>query len=208
MTLETWIAFTIASTIMLVIPGPTVLLIVSYALGQGWRAAAPMAIGTTLGDFTAITLSLAGVGALLATSATIFTVLKVAGALYLIWLGLRLWRAGGIAEAEPRTDRPPALRMMFHAWIVTALNPKSITFFVAFVPQFLDPAAPLLPQLAIIEMTFVALACTNAFTYAVVAARARRFVRNEGALRMFNRVGGSLLMGAGLLLIGSRIARN
>lgn len=208
MSLETWIAFTIASSIMLVIPGPTVLLIVSYALGQGWRAAAPMAIGTTLGDFTAITLSLAGVGALLAASATVFTILKIGGALYLIWLGLKLWRSGGNLDAEPRTDRPPALRMMFHAWIVTALNPKSITFFVAFVPQFLNPAAPLLPQLAIIEVTFVALAFANAFAYALVAARARRIVRNEQAIRTFNRAGGSLLMGAGVLLIGSRIARN
>src|ERR1700745_3599885 len=95
MTFESWAAFTAASTVLLVIPGPTVLLVVSYALGQGWRAALPMAIGVALGDFTAMTLSMLGVGALLATSAALFATLKWIGAAYLIWLGIKLWRAGG-----------------------------------------------------------------------------------------------------------------
>ena len=93
MTIEAWLAFTAASAVLLVIPGPTILLVVSYALGQGWRAALPMAIGVALGDFTAMTLSMLGVGVLLATSATVFTVLKWAGAAYLVWLGIKLWNA-------------------------------------------------------------------------------------------------------------------
>ncbi len=208
MSVESWLAFAIASSVMLAIPGPTVLLIVSYALGQGWRAAAPMAIGTTLGDFTAMTLSLAGVGALLAASATVFTFLKIAGALYLVWLGVKLWRAGSILETQPRTDRPPALRMLFHAWIVTALNPKSITFFVAFVPQFLDPDAPLLPQIILAETTFLILAFANSFAYALAASRARRLVRSQAAVTMFQRVGGGLLIGTGLLILGLRATRD
>ena len=101
MTLSLWAAFVAASSILLVIPGPTVLLVVSYALGQGWRTALPMAIGVALGDFTAMTLSMLGLGALLATSATLFTALKWIGAAYLVWLGIKLWRAG----ARPlRTD--------------------------------------------------------------------------------------------------------
>jgi threonine/homoserine/homoserine lactone efflux protein len=103
MTLETWLAFTAASAVLLVIPGPTILLVVSYALGQGWRTALPMAIGVALGDFTAMTLSLLGLGALLAASATLFPILKWAGAAYLIWLGIKLWRAGGALDAKPRT---------------------------------------------------------------------------------------------------------
>src|SRR5215217_8394033 len=93
MTLETWLAFTAASAVLLVIPGPTILLVVSYALGQGWRTALPMAIGVALGDFTAMTASMLGLGALLATSAALFTVLKWVGAAYLIYLGFKLWRA-------------------------------------------------------------------------------------------------------------------
>src|SRR4051794_26234569 len=141
MTLELWAAFVAASAILLIIPGPTVLLVVSYALGQGWRAALPMALGVALGDFTAMTLSMLGVGALLATSAMLFTVLKWIGAAYLVWLGIKLWRAGGTLDARPRHDRASALKMLGHAWLVTALNPKGITFFVAFLPQFLDPRA-------------------------------------------------------------------
>src|ERR1700745_4319951 len=95
MTFESWAAFTAASTVLLVIPGPTVLLVVSYALGQGWRTALPMAIGVALGDFTAMTLSMLGLGALLAAAAQLFPVLKWIGAAYLVWLGIKLWRAGG-----------------------------------------------------------------------------------------------------------------
>src|SRR3569833_2466496 len=130
MTWPLWLAFVAASSILLVIPGPTVLLVVSYALGQGWRTALPMAIGVALGDFTAMTLSMLGLGALLAASATVFTALRWAGAAYLVWLGVKLWRAGGTLDAQPRTDAAPVWRMLGHAWLVTALNPKSLTFFV------------------------------------------------------------------------------
>ena len=148
MSFENWAAFAAASAILLVIPGPTILLVVSYALGQGWRTALPMAVGVALGDFTAMTLSMLGIGALLAASATVFTVLKWIGAAYLIYLGIKLFRAGGALKAEPRTDAVSAAKMMAHAWLVTALNPKSITFFVAFLPQFLDRHADFWTQMA------------------------------------------------------------
>lgn len=80
MTIEIWAAFAAASALLLIIPGPTVLLVVSYALGQGWRTALPMAVGVALGDFTAMTLSMLGLGALLAASAMLFTALKWIGA--------------------------------------------------------------------------------------------------------------------------------
>jgi threonine/homoserine/homoserine lactone efflux protein len=207
MTIEIWVAFAAASTLLLIIPGPTVLLVVSYALGQGWRTALPMAVGVALGDFTAMTLSMLGLGALLAASATLFTALKWIGAAYLVWLGVRLWRAGGTLEAAPRTDAVSAIRMLGHAWLVTALNPKSITFFVAFLPAFLDPKADFLTQMVVFETTFLVLAFANAFGYALVAARARGFVANPRAIGVVNKVGGGLLIGAGaatVTLAGSR----
>jgi threonine/homoserine/homoserine lactone efflux protein len=201
---ESWLAFTAATAVLLVIPGPTILLVISYALGQGWRSALPMAIGVALGDFTAMTVSMLGLGALLATSATVFTILKWIGAAYLIWLGVKLWRAGGALNAAPRTDRASAVKMLAHAWIVTALNPKSITFFVAFLPQFLDPQGAFLEQMIIFEATFLVLAFANALTYAVVASRARAAIRNERVIGTVNRVGGSLLIGAGVLTASLR----
>lgn len=207
MTFETWAAFAAASSVLLVIPGPTVLLVVSYALGQGWRTALPMAVGVALGDFTAMTLSMLGLGALLATSATLFTILKWAGAAYLIYLGIKLWRAGGTLDASPRTDAASAAKMLGHAWLVTALNPKSITFFVAFLPAFLDPGADFLTQMLVFETTFLVLAFANAFGYALVASRARRLASNPRAIGVVNKVGGGLLVGAGVATVsfaGSR----
>jgi threonine/homoserine/homoserine lactone efflux protein len=90
-------------------------------------------------------------------------------------------------------------RMLAHTWLVTALNPKSIVFFVAFLPQFIDPIRPLLPQLLIMEITFVALATLNATAYAGLAQSARRLIRTPTIQRTVNRTGGSLLIGAGLL---------
>lgn len=204
MTFETWAAFAAATAVLLVIPGPTILLVVSYALGQGWRTALPTAAGVALGDFTAMTLSMLGVGALLATSATVFTVLKWAGAAYLIWLGIKLFRAGGTLDAKPREDAVSSLKMLGHAWLVTALNPKSITFFVAFLPQFLDPKADFWTQMLIFEATFVTLAAANAFGYALVASRARAVVKNPRAIRAINRTGGALLIGAGIATVAMR----
>jgi threonine/homoserine/homoserine lactone efflux protein len=204
MTFETWAAFAAASAVLVVIPGPTILLVVSYALGQGWRTALPMAIGVALGDFTAMTVSLLGLGALLATSATVFTILKWVGAAYLVWLGIKLWRAGGTLDAKPRTDAASSVKMLSHAWLVTALNPKGITFFVAFLPQFIDPKADLFPQVGIFATTFLVLAFANAFTYALIASRARGVMRNPRAIGAVNKVGGSLLIGAGVATVAVR----
>ena len=198
MAIETWLAFSAASIVLLVIPGPTILLVVSYALGQGWRAAWPMAVGVALGDLTAMTFAMLGIGALLATSASLCLALKWIGAAYLVWLGVRLWRAGGTLETSPATNSVAAPRMIAHAWLVTALNPKSLTFFVAFLPQFLDPAADFWVQIMIFEATFVALAFANAFAYALLATRARHAFSSVSAIRLFHRLGGSLLIGAGV----------
>ena len=208
MSFEHWLAFAAASAVMLAIPGPTILLVISYALGQGWRTAFPIALGVALGDFTAMTLSMLGVGALLATSATIFTTLKWVGAAYLIYLGVKLFRAGGSLDAAPRQDAASAWKMLAHAWLVTALNPKSITFFVAFLPQFLDPKADFWTQMLIFEATFVTLAFANAMGYALIASRARAVIGNPRAIGLFNKAGGTLLIGAGVATVAIRSGSN
>jgi threonine/homoserine/homoserine lactone efflux protein len=94
--------------------------------------------------------------------------------------------------------------MLAHAWIVTALNPKGITFFIAFLPQFVDPLQAFLPQVLILEATFLPLAFVNAFGYALVAARAHAAFRNPRAVTCLNRIGGSLLIGAGVAAVSIR----
>jgi homoserine/homoserine lactone efflux protein len=207
MPFEPWLAFTLATIVLLLIPGPTVLLVVSYALGQGWRTALPMAIGVALGDFTAMTLSMLGVGAALAASATVFTALKWIGAAYLVWLGVKLWRAGGALAAEPRKTAASARKMLAHAWLVTALNPKSITFFVAFLPQFLSPHASFVEQMVVLEATFLSLAFANALAYAAAASRAGALIKNPRAVGIVNKVGGTCLIGAGIAAVSIRASR-
>jgi homoserine/homoserine lactone efflux protein len=205
MPFDHWLAFAAASAILLAIPGPTVLLVISYALGHGRRSALGTVAGVALGDFTAMTASMLGLGALLAASAGVFTVLKWVGAAYLIYLGIKLWRA---PVAEPGAGAAAAEigrgRMFLHAYAVTALNPKSIVFFVAFLPQFLEASRPVLPQMAIFEATFLVMATLNALLYGFMASAARRTIRKPAAQRAVNRTGGSLLIGAGLLAIAWR----
>lgn len=209
MSFEHWLAFAAASAIMLAIPGPTILLVISYALGHGRRTTGATVAGVALGDFTAMTASMLGLGALLATSAAIFTVLKWLGAVYLVWLGIKLWRApvaGAAGHADGTLPRERPLRIFAHAYVVTALNPKSIVFFVAFLPQFLDLSRPIFPQMVIFEITFLVLATLNATTYALMASAARGTIRKPAVQKAVNRVGGSLLIGAGLLTAGLRRA--
>jgi threonine/homoserine/homoserine lactone efflux protein len=211
MPIEHWLAFAAASAILVAIPGPTVLLVISYALAHGRRFAMATVLGVGLGDFTAMTCSMVGLGAFLLTSATLFTVLKWIGAAYLIYMGVKLWRvpvgADDAGEGADNTSETKPLRIFLHAYVVTALNPKGIIFFIAFLPQFLDPSRPAIPQMLICEATFLVLGITNAALYALMASAARQTIRKPAVQRRVNRVGGSLLIGAGLIAIGWRHAR-
>lgn len=206
MSFEHWLAFAAASAVILAIPGPTILLVISYALSHGRKSAGATVAGVALGDFTAMTASMLGLGALLAASAALFTVLKWVGGAYLIYLGIKLWRAPVGEQAEAQTNEARPLRIFLHAYAVTALNPKSIVFFVAFLPQFLISSQPLLPQMVLFEVTFLALAILNASSYALIAAGARRTIRKPSVQRIVNRTGGGLLVGAGILAAGWRKA--
>jgi threonine/homoserine/homoserine lactone efflux protein len=205
MSLEIWLAFALASTVLLVVPGPTVILVVSYALGHGRRSAWATVPGVMLGDFTAMTVSLLGAGALLAASAILFAVLKYAGAAYLIWLGIKLWRADARLEIPADDDRGKAVGSMFRsAYVVTALNPKSIIFFIAFLPQFVVAEHAALPQFLILGATFLSLATGSAALWALAAGEMRLRFRKPSTLKFANRLGGSFMIGAGLLTAAVR----
>lgn len=204
MDIGTWLGFLAASTALLLIPGPTVLLVLAYALGQGRRVAVPTALGVATGDLLAMTVSVLGLGAIVLASATAFSLLKWAGAIYLVWLGIRmLWatRAAKSPDAQSLPTQPKALsaRSAFsNAAIVTALNPKSIAFFIAFVPQFIDPERAFLQQGVVLIATFVALAALNALVYALAAAHLRDAIRKPAVLTGLTRVGGATLIAMGV----------
>jgi threonine/homoserine/homoserine lactone efflux protein len=199
MPIELWLAFVAASAVLLIIPGPTILTVISYSMAHGRRANVPLVAAVALGDSTALMVSLLGLGALLATSAFWFTAVKWAGGLYLLYLGVRLLRAG-ISSTELATPAAPRSRWRLFAntYLVTALNPKGIVFFVAFLPQFIDPSAGVTQQLWVLAVTFVTMATLNASLYAVFAASARKLLASPRAQRRFNLSGGSLLGAAGV----------
>lgn len=199
MSIELWFAFAAASALLLIIPGPTILTVISYSMAHGRRANVPLVAAVALGDSTALVVSLLGLGALLATSAFWFTVIKWAGGLYLLYLGVKLLRAG-ISATERVVPAAPGSRWKVFAntYLVTALNPKGIVFFVAFLPQFIDPSAGVTQQLWVLAITFVVMATLNATLYAVFAGSARKVLSSPGAQRRFNLAGGSLLSIAGV----------
>lgn len=206
MSFELWLTFVLASTILLLIPGPTVLLVMTYALTQGRKVALATVAGVALGDFVAMTASVAGLGALVLTSALLFNLLKWAGAIYLVWLGLSLLRAP-VPQTLGAEETEIDSRLVFrHAAMVTALNPKSIAFFIAFVPQFLNADTALIPQFAVLIPTFVGLAALNALAYSLLADKMRLQIRKPSLRRWLNRFGGGALIGMGALTASFRSA--
>ncbi|MFY9238270.1 MAG: LysE family translocator [Roseovarius sp.] len=199
MTFEIWLTFVAASTALLLIPGPTVLLVLSYALSKGRSVAVSCAAGVALGDLVAMTASLLGLGALVMASATLFTALKWVGAAYLIWLGIKLIRSAPSQGLDmPARAEITGRGVFWHATAVTALNPKSIAFFIAFVPQFITVGAPLGPQFAILIATFVGLATLNALAYALLADRLRGAIGRPVVITWLTRWGGAMLIAMGV----------
>jgi len=196
--MELWLSFILASSVILVIPGPTIILVISLSVAHGRRSVVPLVAGVLLGDFTAMTMSLLGLGTLLVTFTALFSLFKWVGALYLLYLGFRLWRT---AETKTAVDAEPVSRksLFKSSYIVTALNPKSIAFFVAFLPQFIRPSEPLPEQLLLLGITFLVLATVNAALYAFFAGRISDHMQKKRPRRWFNRLGGSALIGAGCL---------
>lgn len=201
MTFETWLAFVVSTVVMLAIPGPTTLMVIGQSLAAGRRHALPLVAGVSLGGLSAITLSLAGLGALLATSALAFTALKWAGAAYLVYLGVKMWRTP-VPHGLPVAI--PARTAFRQAFVVTALNPKGIAFFVAFVPQFISPEAAFLPQATLLVASFATLEAINAAIFATLAGRMSSLVQRPSVRRGLNRAGGGVLVGAGLALAFKR----
>jgi len=198
MPLETWLAYTLVTTTFLLIPGPTIILVISYSLLRGRQAVIALVLGVGLGDLTAISLSFLGVGVLLQTVATAFYLIKWLGAAYLIWLGIKMWCSASEFTDLDKKTRSNAWREIFSsAYITTALNPKSIVFFLAFIPQFIEPELPFTTQAVILGATFFVLAIISVLVYAALAIYAGQQLHLPLIQRWTHRIGGGLLIGAG-----------
>jgi threonine/homoserine/homoserine lactone efflux protein len=198
MPLETWLAYTLVTTTFLLIPGPTIILVISYSLLRGKQAVIALVLGVGLGDLTAMSLSFLGVGVLLQTVATAFYLIKWLGAAYLIWLGIKMWcSVSELTDLDKKNRSHSWWEIFSSAFITTALNPKSIVFFLAFIPQFIEPELPFTTQVVILGATFFVLAIISVLGYAALAIYAGQQLHLPLIQRWTHRIGGGLLIGAG-----------
>ncbi|WP_327143534.1 LysE family translocator [Nocardia sp. NBC_01327] len=195
------LAFLVAGTILIVIPGPGVLFVIGRALSSGRRAALLSVLGHSLGVLAMLVLVAAGLGAVVAASAIALTVVKLAGAVYLIYLGVQAIRERrSLREAwESRAEPAQGVRLLRQAFLVGVSNPKAIIFFSAVLPQFVSPAAGRVPlQILILGLIFVAIALVSDSSWALVAGLARDwFGRSPKRLENLGAAGGVMIIGLG-----------
>lgn len=205
MDLNLWLMFAAASLVMAIIPGPGVASILGFAFSSGRRTALASVAGMAVGNALAITVSLAGAGAVLATSAVAFTVLKWIGALYLIAVGLF-----AIIKSTDRTGDTPSgkaisARVAFFTNVaVGTFHPKTILFFMAFASQFIRADEPYLLQAGVIVMTFTLVAATTDTLYAMAASQASGIIRQPRVRKWAQRAGGGAVMSAGIAMAAMR----
>lgn len=196
-----WVAFLVASFVFIQVPGPSVLFMLGRALTVSLRDALVSVVGNGLGLVTQVLLVAVGLGAVVAASASAYTVLKLVGAAYVAWLGVQAIRHRGDArrallERAPEPER--AGRALATGFVVGVTNPKTIVFFVAFLPQFTSTSTPAGPQLAVLGLVFGAMAITSDSIWALLAGRARQwFARRPERLDTLGATGGLLMIGLG-----------
>lgn len=198
-----WLAFTIATIIVLVVPGPTVLVVMNCVLQQGKKSIPPAILGVAMGDIIAMALSLIGVGGLMFILVDLFAIIKWLGAVYLAYLGVMMIKN---APYQPqKNDIVPYQKLFTQNFLVTVLNPKSIAFFIAFLPQFIVQTQPLIPQFAVMMVTFVVLGSLNAYLYALFAHILKEKLNKPRLMMWILRISGGFLCLLGASLLGYQI---
>jgi homoserine/homoserine lactone efflux protein len=205
MTFQTWLLFCVTETVLCFIPGPAVLFVLATALRRGFAPASVAAAGILAGNTFYFALSATGIAAVIVASQAVFGALKWAGAAYLVWLGLRMLLA---RTAEPasaqRHSGGTADKLLGRAFIVQAANPKALVFFIALLPQFINPAASVPWQILILGISSVVIESMVLGLYAALAARARTMTGARFSSSL-ERVGGACLIAAGARLAWYRI---
>ncbi|WP_410482028.1 LysE family translocator [Pseudomonas plecoglossicida] len=190
--------FLLMATLTVMSPGPGVLLTLSFALRHGWVGALPGIFGIVLGAFVVAGLAASGVGLVMATSAVAFSVLKYAGAGYLLYLGVRMWRSQGLVPQEAPAS--PPWRRFVEALSVQLLNPKAVFFFLAVFPQFIQPQVGFAGQFLVLVASYGGIVMVVHGGYALLANGARGWMASERGGRVVGRLSGGMLIGFGVVM--------
>ncbi len=206
MTLTTYLLYLAAVALLVLSPGPTMLMCITTALNHGPRKAMTSVAGSVSAVLCVMLLSALGLGALLAASEAAFNAAKFIGAAYLIWLGIKTFRSEA-NTLDPSTERatPSGRSFYLRGFLIGASNPKALLFFAAFFPQFLNPAMPFAPQFTVLALTFVGFEFAVLTIYALGVSRIAPLLRESGPIRWINRLcGGLFTVMGGLLLLTRR----
>lgn len=198
MNLETWIAFTMLEAMLCLVPGPAVLFVMGQGLVQGPRPAVAAGVGILTANAVYFAISATGLGALLLASYEVFFAIKWLGVAYLLWIGGRALMTRPEALAIRRPAPASAWRVLRRGFLVQAANPKSILFFGALLPQFVDPAGDVAMQMLVLGGTSVAVEFAVLACYGGLAGRLRRFATRPAVALWFERAAGGLLIAAGV----------
>ncbi|HEX5688163.1 MAG TPA: homoserine/homoserine lactone efflux protein [Ideonella sp.] len=202
MELGTWIPFFLATVAISLSPGPGAIAAMGAGLNHGYQRGQRIAFGLALGVWTQLTVVGVGLGALLATSGTAFSVVKWLGVGYLVWLGIQQWRAPAapLVARDDGASQMSTRALVLRGWTVNAVNPKGTVFLIAVLPQFVDTTQPLLAQYLVIGATFGFVEFCVMSGYAALASRVLGLLRTPGQMRGLNRLFGGLFVAAGALL--------
>lgn len=202
MNLETYLIFVVTTGVVCLTPGPAAILVVAQGISNGFRRSYWAIAGIALANSVYFALSATGIAALLVASNTLFSVIKWVGVAYLFWLGISALRSKASAltvTADPG-EAVHGMRAFWQAVVVELSNPKALLYFVALLPQFVDPAKPVAMQMLVFGLTCVALDVFAYSLYAWLGSKTRRFSANAGFVKASNRAAGGLLMVAGALM--------
>lgn len=202
-------AFLLASLVLAVTPGPVVIYVVTRSLVQGRRSGLVSVAGVALGNLGNALAASVGLAALFAISSIAFSVIKYAGALYLVYLGVQMLRASPVENSIAISATVSLKRVFRDGFVVALLNPKTTVFFAAFLPQFLSAGAPPMVQGMALGSLFVAIATITDSAYALAAGAAAPALRGNVIRRIGRRLGGGVFIGLGVFtaLAGSRGAK-
>jgi len=197
-------AFTVAMTALCVVPGPAVLLVVSQALSHGSAKATWSILGITAAGTAWFVLSATGIGAALTASTELFFAIKWVGVVYLLWLGASaFWRTSMLAAVRPDAGSGQPARLFWGGFVLQMANPNVLLFFTAFLPQFIAPKAPLVPQLAVLAVVTAVIELFVQLGYAFLAGRFRLVLAAPRFAQWTERVAGGIMIAAGLAMASS-----
>jgi len=202
MSLDLYLAYVLTCVLITLIPGPTVTLIVANSLRHGTRAGLLNVAGTQLGLFLMMLTLIVGLSSVIAAMGWLFDWLRLAGAIYLIWLGWKLLRSNEM-EIELRNAKPPRGGFFAQGFLVLMSNPKALLWFGAFIPQFIDPKGNYVAQIVLLGLTAMAVAALTDGSYAVLTGRAGAFFSKRN-VKLISRASGAFLVGGGLWLALTR----